>query len=200
MDIEDHTSRFKHQRTGLSRLMKAVKVLDEDYYEYATELAKIRLDTNAFWYKAHQANPHNQREMMLQAMKELHHDILKDWPELADRFPFTQPTYKRYVDPQAERYEANRMRREKRLQEEKEDRQRRLNELPLLNPITYKWDPNEVSLRQIEWLMARKRRILAEGKIPHYLFLFEMGHLASLKKKKIQERKEKGVFKKKRCC
>jgi len=55
----------------------------------------------------------------------------------------------------------------------------------VLNPITYKYKPDELSPRYIDWLMQRKRRILTEGKIGKRQFAFEMSELAKLRRKAI---------------
>jgi len=64
-----------------------------------------------------------------------------------------------------------------------------LSEKSVLNPITGRWDPDKLSVRQVEWLMERKRRLLKEGKIKKYIFEFEMKELAKLKRKIVAEKK-----------
>jgi len=58
------------------------------------------------------------------------------------------------------------------------------------NPITWTWAPDKVNLRQIEWLMQRKRNLRAAGKLSPYTFRFEMSELAKLRKKQIQLNKK----------
>jgi len=60
--------------------------------------------------------------------------------------------------------------------------------LETMNPITYKWDPETVNLRQIEWLMARKRRIYKEKKINEFMFQYEMKQLAKLRKRELEKK------------
>lgn len=55
------------------------------------------------------------------------------------------------------------------------------------NTITYKWDPEQVNLRQIAWLMDRKRRILKEGKIDSFMFEYEMKELAKLRRRELEK-------------
>lgn len=66
--------------------------------------------------------------------------------------------------------------------------QGRLAQKPMLNPITWKWNPETINLRQVEWLMERKRRLYKERKITAYTFRTEMAELAKLRKREIQRK------------
>lgn len=54
-----------------------------------------------------------------------------------------------------------------------------------ISPVTYKWKPDSIKLRQVEWLMDRKRRVYQEGKIPKTIFMVEMNQLAVLRRNAI---------------
>lgn len=60
----------------------------------------------------------------------------------------------------------------------------------VIDPVVGKWSRDKVNLRQVEWLMDRKRRIYAEKKISENVFKNEMSQLAVLRRNAIaKERK-----------
>jgi len=68
------------------------------------------------------------------------------------------------------------------------------------NPITWRWDPETINLRQIDWLMERKRRIFKEQRLDEFMFNYEMKELAKLRKRELDKtakfREAKRVLKK----
>lgn len=88
--------------------------------------------------------------------------------------------------------ERGRIAREARLDEAAEKRELNLpRSHDQLNSITWRWDPETINLRQIEWLMARKRRIYKEQRIDEFMFNYEMKQLAILRKREIEKQSRK---------
>jgi len=56
---------------------------------------------------------------------------------------------------------------------------------PGFNSITGWYDPNRLGLADCGALMERKRKLFADGKLPEFLFIYEMAELAKLRRKAI---------------
>lgn len=96
-------------------------------------------------------------------------------------------------EPQYAKADIKQRQREKRAEEASEMREKALPRAQEdYNPITWRWDPETVTLRQIDWLMKRKRRIFQEKRIGEFMFNYEMKHLAQLRKRELDKQKASG--------
>jgi len=157
--------------------------------EYAKKIAPVvatwREDLNAF-LKEKSLNGHGRAS--LQEMLEMSIDNLEEYLD-EEWTPFSYQ-----AEDEKLRFDVADMNKESRQYERqrKTAREERAYErdrvLETMNPITYKWDPEKINLRQIEWLMARKRRVYKEKKINEFMFQYEMKHLAKLRKRELEKK------------